>query len=310
MSELAHLQPDRVRQVCEQNAAEIADSLNRCFETAWRLQPAEQGDWDQADQPADLDQAGMILELQVGDARLLCLFPASLPLPAWYGSPNEAENVRLQELAAELPAVLLPDDLDFDESTIHAVENLASAVDRSQPASRTHFAALDVQPENAESTGEQPPETADEQSGATPKKESSEAAAARILLLWPVTKSIQPEADVGEQRPAASSAPESPVSPQTPAVNSNRRKTGAALLRNLPVTVAVRIAEKKIELEHLLALTAGSLITFNKPCDDLLDLYVNNHHYCRGEAVKIGEKFGLRVTEVGVKPTREPRVLN
>ena len=40
-----------------------------------------------------------------------------------------------------------------------------------------------------------------------------------------------------------------------------------------------------------------------------LDLYVNNFRYCRGEAIKIGEKFGLRVKDVGVVEEREQRIL-
>ena len=82
------------------------------------------------------------------------------------------------------------------------------------------------------------------------------------------------------------------------------------MLKHLPVVVTARLAEKKIELGQLRSLTPGALITFNKSCEDLLDLYVNNHRYCRGEAVKIGEKFGLKINEVGVVEVRESRILN
>lgn len=80
-------------------------------------------------------------------------------------------------------------------------------------------------------------------------------------------------------------------------------------LRHLPVTVSVRLAEKKIACSQLLKLMPGFLLTFNKPCDELLDLYVNNRHFARGEAVKIGEKFGLKITQIGGEPQREPRVI-
>lgn len=81
-------------------------------------------------------------------------------------------------------------------------------------------------------------------------------------------------------------------------------------LVNLPVQISVRLAEKKIEVGQLLSLTHGALITFNKPCEDLLDLYVNNRLFCRGEAVKIGEKFGLKINEVGAVSVRETRVIS
>jgi flagellar motor switch protein FliN/FliY len=80
-------------------------------------------------------------------------------------------------------------------------------------------------------------------------------------------------------------------------------------LRNVPVTIIVKLAEKKIEMGPLLAIGIGAIITFEKSCEDLLDLYVNNHLYCRGEAVKIGEKFGIKVVEVGSVEERVSAVL-
>jgi len=78
-----------------------------------------------------------------------------------------------------------------------------------------------------------------------------------------------------------------------------RREARLRSLRTIPVTVSVRIAEKTFECDSLLNLAPGSLLTFNKSCDELLDLYVNNRHYARGEAVKVGEKFGLRISQLG-----------
>ncbi|HUG93741.1 MAG TPA: FliM/FliN family flagellar motor switch protein [Planctomycetaceae bacterium] len=81
--------------------------------------------------------------------------------------------------------------------------------------------------------------------------------------------------------------------PASPAVAPARR-----VLR-LPVTVSVHLANRPMELKQLLALTPGSLITFNKPCDELLELFVNNRRYARGEAVKVGENFGLKIDKIG-----------
>lgn len=76
------------------------------------------------------------------------------------------------------------------------------------------------------------------------------------------------------------------------------------------MTVTVRIAERKMDFDAVMQITPGSLITFNKPCDEPLDLYVNNRHYCRGEAVKIGENFGLRVSKLGTTAESKPRVID
>lgn len=80
-----------------------------------------------------------------------------------------------------------------------------------------------------------------------------------------------------------------------PAVPAGR---SAEHVLRLPVTVSVHLASRPMELKQLLTLTPGSLITFSKPCDELLELYVNNRRYARGEAIKVGEKFGLKVDEI------------
>lgn len=77
------------------------------------------------------------------------------------------------------------------------------------------------------------------------------------------------------------------------------RKPVASRLMKLPVPVAVHLAKRKIDMSQLLSMAPGTLLTFEKSCEDLLDLYVNNRIYARGEAVKIGEKFGLKINELG-----------
>ncbi|WP_166827216.1 FliM/FliN family flagellar motor switch protein [Thalassoroseus pseudoceratinae] len=77
------------------------------------------------------------------------------------------------------------------------------------------------------------------------------------------------------------------------------KDVNARRLMGLPVTISVRLAERQVELKQMLSLSPGSLLTFDKSCDDLLDLYVNNQLYGRGEAVKIGEKFGLKINKIG-----------
>ena len=86
-------------------------------------------------------------------------------------------------------------------------------------------------------------------------------------------------------------------------------RVGDGRVRTLPVSVVVTLAEKRIDLGQLLAISPGTMIPFNKPCEELLDLYVNNHLHARGEAVKIGEKFGLKVNRIGVVDERISPVL-
>jgi flagellar motor switch protein FliN/FliY len=78
----------------------------------------------------------------------------------------------------------------------------------------------------------------------------------------------------------------------------------------IPVTVSVRLAQKRIEMGQVLEIAPGALIMFDKPCDEPLDMYVNNHKYCHGEAVKVGDKFGLKIDVIGRFEVEPERVIS
>lgn len=70
-------------------------------------------------------------------------------------------------------------------------------------------------------------------------------------------------------------------------------------VRPLPVPVIVQLAGRRMPLSTILQWGRGTIVEFNKPVDSDLDLLVSNRRIARGEAVKVGEKFGLRITAVG-----------
>lgn len=96
-----------------------------------------------------------------------------------------------------------------------------------------------------------------------------------------------------------------PLTPETPAperpVRRNFAKPLPAYTRSLlhvQVPVVVTLAAKKQPIGQILELGPGSIIHFEKPCEDMLDLSVGEHRIAQGEAVKVGDKFGLRVTSL------------
>jgi flagellar motor switch protein FliN/FliY len=66
----------------------------------------------------------------------------------------------------------------------------------------------------------------------------------------------------------------------------------------IEVPVIVRLAKRKMRLSEVLRLSAGSIVEFDKPFDAELDLMVNNKVIGTGQAVKAGEKFGLRILNI------------
>lgn len=69
-------------------------------------------------------------------------------------------------------------------------------------------------------------------------------------------------------------------------------------LLSLPVPVTVILAERDMNIESILATKVGTIIEFDVPFDSDLVLYVANETIARGQAAKIGENFGIRVTSI------------
>jgi flagellar motor switch protein FliN/FliY len=67
----------------------------------------------------------------------------------------------------------------------------------------------------------------------------------------------------------------------------------------LQVPVIVRLAERKLTLQEVMRLGPGAIIEFSKSSDEPLELMVNNKVIAIGETVKVGENFGLKISQVG-----------
>lgn len=67
----------------------------------------------------------------------------------------------------------------------------------------------------------------------------------------------------------------------------------------LEVPVIVKLAERKLLLSEVMRLGTGAIIEFFKSSDEPLQLLINNKPIGVGETVKVGENFGLRITQIG-----------
>lgn len=70
-----------------------------------------------------------------------------------------------------------------------------------------------------------------------------------------------------------------------------------SLLR-IQADVAVVLAQQPVAIERVLHFVPGVMIQFDKPCESPLALEVDGQKVAEGEVVKVGDKFGLRITEV------------
>jgi flagellar motor switch protein FliN/FliY len=69
-------------------------------------------------------------------------------------------------------------------------------------------------------------------------------------------------------------------------------------LFDVPLQVSVEVGRARILLKDLLQMGEGYVVELEKLAGEPLDLYVNSRLIARGEAVKVGDKFGIKLTEV------------
>ncbi|WP_022684807.1 flagellar motor switch protein FliN [Sphingomonas phyllosphaerae] len=77
------------------------------------------------------------------------------------------------------------------------------------------------------------------------------------------------------------------------AVASNLR-----LLQGVDVRLTVEIGSTTLSLRELLALGESSVIELDRQAGELLDVLVNGTLIGRGEIVTVGERYGVKMTEL------------
>ncbi len=79
------------------------------------------------------------------------------------------------------------------------------------------------------------------------------------------------------------------------------------VLENVEVQMTVEVGNTEIKIRDLLRLNEGAVIELDRLAGDPLDILVNGTMIAKGEVVMVGERFGVRFTEI-VDP--EKRVEN
>jgi flagellar motor switch protein FliN/FliY len=71
------------------------------------------------------------------------------------------------------------------------------------------------------------------------------------------------------------------------------------LLADVPVELSVELGRTTLSVRELTGrLGPGSVITLDKLTGDKLDIRVNDHLVARGEAVAVGDRYGIRIVEL------------
>jgi flagellar motor switch protein FliN/FliY len=85
--------------------------------------------------------------------------------------------------------------------------------------------------------------------------------------------------------------------PETGAMNGN--KPVESLLHDVPLELTVELGRVTMTVRDLAArLGPGSVIALSKLTGEKLDIRVNQMLVARGEAVAVGDRYGIRITEL------------
>jgi flagellar motor switch/type III secretory pathway protein FliN len=269
---------------CQSGAENAAAAIARAFDETVQIAPAQQGTMQAPTAPLALDGPGLIVLLKSSRETAAITIPAAHGIvPEWCAKPDATQTSKILTFAQELGMNLLPDTWLAHDFHAAWVENIAEALDRGEVPSSAVTIPLAVSREDKP--------------------------AGNLGLIWPVKNpdglfAVGSKSPTGNERIGQSTRKETP----TLALTSSDLPPYTKSLLRIKVPVVVTLAEKRQKLSRVIELGPGSIIQFEKSCEEMLELGVGNRPVALGEAVKVGDKFGLRITSIALPDERFNKV--
>jgi len=70
------------------------------------------------------------------------------------------------------------------------------------------------------------------------------------------------------------------------------------LVLDVPVSLTIELGGCQLPMKEVLQLNIGSVVQLDKPADAPMELSINGKLIARGEVVVVGDRFGVKITEV------------
>ena len=84
----------------------------------------------------------------------------------------------------------------------------------------------------------------------------------------------------------------------TSTTSNNAGIENLKVLENIEVKLTVEVGSTEMKIKDLLKLNEDSVVELERLAGDPLDILANGVNIARGEVVMVGERFGIRFTEV------------
>ena len=101
-----------------------------------------------------------------------------------------------------------------------------------------------------------------------------------------------------EETVAEETAPEASTEAGQEAKTESAGIENLRVLENIDVGLTVEVGSTEIKIRDLLRLSEGSVIELDRLAGDPLDILVNGTMIAKGEVVMVGERFGIRFSEI------------
>jgi flagellar motor switch protein FliN len=89
-----------------------------------------------------------------------------------------------------------------------------------------------------------------------------------------------------------------PNSPSSEEATPSAVDGGTVDLRDVPLEVTVELGRTRMPLAEVLEILPGAVVELDKMAGAPLDVRFNGRLVARGEAVVVGERFGVRITSI------------
>ena len=304
MPELNASAADSFISAISNGAGEAASAFSRTFDTTVTLEPGKGGKLDAAALKEAFSVPGLAMTLLTDGKSILVLIPSNTGLiPDWCNNPDATGKSKLSTFAQELGMNITPDDFFPENFQSEMVANLAEAAENGKIGDDPGFAELIIDKSDNKTTAmilwpiqdreavfkssvlvdettvpvELSPK-APEQSGESPRM-FGEGAPSFADGFTPFD--IDPDFENGHKRLSADDLP----------------GFSRSILK-VRIPLAAVLARARRPIKAILELGIGSVIQFDKSCDEPLELEIDRTVIALGEAVKVSDKFGVRLSTV------------
>ncbi|HBT78271.1 MAG TPA: hypothetical protein DEB39_15410 [Planctomycetaceae bacterium] len=282
-------------------ASEAAGAFARTFDSTVSLKSGNSGPFDAATFPPEFWKPGLALIMVIESQGVVILIPSATGLvPDWCKEPDATGKSKLATFAQEWGLNLLPEDFFADENLAGMVDNLGqNVIDYGKINESAGYVEILIEQEGKEHAAYmiwpilEPHEVLK-----VPEQPENVDIPGFALPAVPVPSFIGQGAafggDLGEYGYDGDDFADADPNSKPPTAEDLPGFSHSLLKVRVPVAAVLARARKPIK--SILELGIGSVIQFDKSCDDPIELEIDRTIIGNGEAVKVGDKFGLRIS--------------